>query len=931
MAGLVFLCPQSLRAAPSFQDAFDQHSSNMLLIDPSTGEIVDANPAASAFYGWSREEMRTMKIQDINTFTPEQVKKELEAAKKEHRSHFIFRHRLADGTIKTMEIHSVPMDFNGRTLLYSVTRDISHHRDLEKLLWSYQHNLEQMVDQQTQEIRDHTQWRIWTLSISAVMLCVMVIYLLFMNRERRRAAEALIKSEERYREMCENMNSCVAIYRAWNDGEDFIFTEFNRAASKIDQINPEQVIGKRLTEVFPAVRKFGLLGAFQNVWETGEPEHFPITFYNDGRISGWRDNHIYKLPSGEIVAIYDDVTDLKKAEQDIEHQRALLEGVFNDIPDALVLTDIDRKIIKINKGFTRIFGYQEDEVRGQSTSLYYKSPEEFERQRHLRYNRRVKISSEPYLVYYRRKNGETFPGETTGTAIKDQSGDIIAFIGDIRDIAERQKNESEIRKLSQAVKQSNSSIIISDIDGRIEYVNPCFEQTTGYTSEEAIGQNPRFLQSGETPLKQYKALWRTISSGKDWRGEFHNRRKDGSLYWEAASISPIKDNDGNITNYLAIKEDITEHKNAELALQEREERYRAVITTSQDGFIAHDKVGRIVDVNDAYLKRSGFKRQEILKKNISNLQFHKNQRDVEANFKRIMKAGSIQFTTRHRTKSGEMWSVEASVSYSDIEGGRFFGFTRDITDKAQIQNQLIEAKRHEAQARLTSGVAHEFNNALNIIGGFVRLAEDEVNNISGDGMEQMRIFLGMAIGGVNDAGKVTKELLSLSRNSEISLENVMAKSLVSNSLELIESYIRDEIKLNQDIRNGDELISIDDRLFRQVVINLAGNASDAMSGKGKLTLGCYRVEGDKSILSLDGSIYRGPLMALYVADDGPGIAKNIQDRIFEPFYSTKPEDKGTGLGLFIVAGIVQRMGGVIEIDSTPGHGATFTTYLPIQN
>ncbi len=136
-----------------------------------------------------------------------------------------------------------------------------------------------------------------------------------------------------------------------------------------------------------------------------------------------------------------------------------------------------------------------------------------------------------------------------------------------REVAERVRAEGQLRKLSVAVEQSPATVVITDAEGTIEYVNPRFTEVTGYTSEEAIGQNPRVLKSGNMPPETYKGMWETILAGDVWRGEFENKKKNGDLYWEAASISPIRDSDGVITHFLAVKEDITERKNTESRLR----------------------------------------------------------------------------------------------------------------------------------------------------------------------------------------------------------------------------------------------------------------------------------------------------------------------------------------------------------------------------
>ncbi len=141
--------------------------------------------------------------------------------------------------------------------------------------------------------------------------------------EHKRTEGALRESEARYKGIVEHTYNGVAVYRATDDQEDFLFVDFNRSGEKIEKVKREDVIGKGVLEVFPGIKEFGLLNVFQRVWRTGKPEHFPVSQYKDQRIIGWRDNFVYKLPSGEIVAIYSDETVRKQAEEDL--QRAHIE------------------------------------------------------------------------------------------------------------------------------------------------------------------------------------------------------------------------------------------------------------------------------------------------------------------------------------------------------------------------------------------------------------------------------------------------------------------------------------------------------------------------------------------------------------------------------------------------------------------------------
>ena len=158
---------------------------------------------------------------------------------------------------------------------------------------------------------------------------------------------------------------------------------------------------------------------------------------------------------------------------------------------------------------------------------------------------------------------EARPLRDEGPFLKEERNLINAIAERLGRVAERKQAEEKLRQLSRAVEQSPASIVITNPAGDIEYVNPRFIEVTGYTLAEALGKNPRILKSGEKGPEAYRELWETISSGQEWRGEFHNKKKNGELYWESASISPIRDLTGRVSHYLAVKEDITARKQTE--------------------------------------------------------------------------------------------------------------------------------------------------------------------------------------------------------------------------------------------------------------------------------------------------------------------------------------------------------------------------------
>ncbi|MFQ5661457.1 MAG: PAS domain S-box protein [Gammaproteobacteria bacterium] len=201
-------------------------------------------------------------------------------------------------------------------------------------------------------------------------------------------------------------------------------------------------------------------------------------------------------------------------------------------------------------------------------------------------------TSSLYEDVIRSRNGQRFLIEWNVSKMFDPLGQPIGITLIGKNITDERQSEDQLRKLSRAVEQSPSVVIITDINGNIEYVNPKFTHLTGYTFEEVRGKNPRLLKSGETGSEEYRKLWNTITAGGTWNGVFHNRKKNGEYYWEMTSISPIRDNDGNIVRYLAVKEDITERRRLEEEVQQRNreiaKNQALAVTGRMATMIAHD-------------------------------------------------------------------------------------------------------------------------------------------------------------------------------------------------------------------------------------------------------------------------------------------------------------------------------------------------------
>ena len=291
----------------------------------------------------------------------------------------------------------------------------------------------------------------------------------------------------------------------------------------------------------------------------------------------------------------------------------------------------------------------------------------------------------------------------TETSLKKSEKELKKHRDHLEELVE--ERTAELRKLSQAVEQSPSHVIITNRNGDIEYVNPRFSLATGYSAEEVIGQNPRILKSGKVPQSVYEELWNTILSGKVWKGELINKKKNGQEVWESTSISPIKDDRGSITHFVGVKEDITERKQAEKMLQESEKRLNLALKGGDLGFWDVDLKSKKSIVNERWAEMLGYSMDEIddVQSTWKN-SFHPEDRERVLKEGRKYRAGEIadyEMEYRVVTKQGDIkWLVSKGVAVEWDENGsptRMVGTVMEITERKLAEQEIKNSEERLAQ------------------------------------------------------------------------------------------------------------------------------------------------------------------------------------------------------------------------------------------
>jgi diguanylate cyclase (GGDEF)-like protein/PAS domain S-box-containing protein len=280
--------------------------------------------------------------------------------------------------------------------------------------------------------------------------------------------------------------------------------------------------------------------------------------------------------------------------------------------------------------------------------------------------------------------------ESTPTQLPN--GDIL-WNGTQQDITDRKRAEESLRQLSAAVEQSQASVVITDLNANIEYVNPRFTQVTGYSAIEAIGQNSRILQSKLTPPSTYVALWGKLSQGQFWQGELLNQRKNGEQFWEEAHIAPIKNVQGVITHYVAIKIDITQRVQAEELLKQSEAQIRSILEGAADALFIVDQEGHYQYVNQAATDMLGFSREALLQMSFADITPSEDLASILQEFQQLLITGTLRTEMRLRAKDGSIIPVDFQGNL--LPDGSALGVCRDVTHRKQMEDQVRQLAFHD--------------------------------------------------------------------------------------------------------------------------------------------------------------------------------------------------------------------------------------------
>lgn len=496
------------------------------------------------------------------------------------------------------------------------------------------------------------------------------------------------------------------------------------------------------------------------------------------------------------------------------------------------------------------------------------------------------------------------------------------------ELDERIRTAEQLRLLSTAIEQSNSSVVITDRQGIITYVNPAFSDITGYTAEEVIGEHTRILNANITPSSEYTPLWQAITQGDSWQGEFLNKKKDGEIFWEIASVSPIRNDDGKITNFLALKEDITARKKAEQALVQNEKYLRSILKNSPIGIFIIQENGRIVLSNATVENLFGYTQEEFQSLELEDLipphlrSIHQSHRldyfkDPHSRDTQYIMAKGLELHGIHKDQT--IIPLQIILQYLEFEDEpSTIAFVHDISQQQAFEEQrlefLLEKERINILAHFIRNAAHEFRTPLSIIQTNAYLMQQI------DVPQEKEKYRQSIEDQVDMVTRLLDNLITMTR-----LDNVHAYPL---ELYNVNSLVRD-LLISSESWLQPKNLSIDANLEEDLP-KIGLNTSDVALALQQILTNAIQYSPLYGVITI-GTFFDERFVGLKISDQGQGIAPDLIDRIFERFYRVDEthDERGFGLGLSIAKKICELHQGKIEVDSEVDVGTTVTLYLPI--
>jgi len=680
------------------------------------------------------------------------------------------------------------------------------------------------------------------------------------------------------------------------------------------------------------------------------------------------DDYVLKEQMKRLVFAIPSAIEKKKAQAELKKNQEEYQLFFEEDLTGNFFSTPKGKLLKCNNAYLRILGFDnKEEALSYNLNKIYKSEKDREKVLEL-LKREKKLENYEMEIY--RKDGKQISIIENLVGSFDEKGNLQIIKGYIINNTEKKAAESELKKLSKAVEQSPHSIIITDKHANIEYVNPFFEKTTGYTLKEIKNTKPPFINSNKKKTNETSVVLNAINSNGIWKEKFQNKKKNGELFWESVTISPMYNEHNEITNYICISEDITEKIEAENALlryqnqlehlvEERTKKIELInerlieeiekqkktdeelknhnaflntlLQTIPNPYYLKDKDKIIVDCNEPFAEMLQLKKEKILGNRIEDIrpvakrEWYSKYEKIE---NKLLKKKGVEFFEFDRHEFNEYnYYLNYIASVENFEGRiiGLLGIIVDISERKKLENKIAlslekEIELNQLKSNFISFVSHEFRTPLTSI-----LATADLLELKGECLEKSKILehikrIQNSVFVMND---LLEDVLTINRIEKgVITFNPQVDNLKATVEEVI-NQMKNHLKHSQKIITNKFVLPeegrYDKKLLKHILENIIGNAIKFSNYYG--------------IIHLNAFIKANNTLFIEIIDGGIGIPAKDLPHIFEPFTRGKNtgEYKGSGLGLSIVETFVKMHNGIIKIESQENIGTHVTVELPLED
>lgn len=660
------------------------------------------------------------------------------------------------------------------------------------------------------------------------------------------------------------------------------------------------------------------------------------------------------VPSPEgnkIYAAARDITARKKMEDDLAIEKKRAQNYLDVAAVMIVIIEKDQKVSLINQKGCEILNCKPEDVIGKNWFDNFIPADAREQVKEV-FSKLMDINNTQTFEYFENSiitlDGQKKIVAWHNVILKDDNGYPKEILSSGEDITQKRQIEDQLKKLSQAVEQSPSIVVITDLDGNLEYANPKFSEITGYSFEETAQKNMRIFKSGYQDQAFYVKMWEILLQNKTWHGEFYNKKKDGTFYWEDAYIRALKDNQGVITHFVKVSEDVTDRKNIEVSLIASEAKFRAIFENAVEGIYQTTLEGKYINLNPAFAMMFGYDNAQDMINTVTDIgqEIYVNPQDREKLKSLLIKQNEVknfevQLYKKDKTK---IW-VSINVHTVTDDQGRILYFEGTNTE--------ITARKHLEEEREKLLKELSFMNK-------------ELESIVYVTSHDLRSPLINILGFTENLNKMCQEIVPVLKDEKIPEDfRMRADSLVAKKIPTALSYIQVSgnkmsllinglLELSRTGRVALNIEEIDMNILIESILKTLTFQLQNVQAKVEVDVSLPSCFGDKSKLNqvfsnlLDNAIkycdsdrllkikiagkLQGNDVVYSVSDNGKGVAKDYQNKIWELFYRLDSQNviEGEGVGLTVVKRIIERHNGKIWIESEAGIGSTFYIQIPLK-